>query len=69
MNKCKYCDKQIGEEDHILQCPDCINNFHVKCVKERIINTETVMGRKRKYKIFYYKCPICSKKVRDYHFN
>lgn len=65
MDECKYCDKFISEKDQIFQCPNCMNNFHMNCLKERIIETETVMGRMRKYKTNYYKCLICSKEVRN----
>jgi hypothetical protein len=65
MNKCEYCDKSISEEDRIVQCPDCMNNIHLKCMKERIVETETVTGRRRRYKTYYYKCPICSKKIQN----
>lgn len=63
MNKCKYCGKNISEEDQIIKCPDCMTNFHLNCVNQRIINTETTMGIKKTYKTYYYNCPICGKIV------
>ncbi|MFW9971360.1 MAG: RING finger protein [Candidatus Odinarchaeota archaeon] len=63
MIKCKYCEKIINDEDQIIHCPDCMNIYHKTCIKERIINTETPMGVKKRFKSYYYKCPNCAKLI------
>ncbi len=49
--------------DETINCPECMNIFHLKCVKERIIKVETLTGREKITKVYYSKCPICRKEI------
>ncbi len=63
MPTCKDCNKNIEKEDELFQCPDCINVYHIKCVDERIIKTETITGRVKKTKVYLHRCPNCGRKI------
>ena len=47
MSKCEKCKQEIKNKNEIIECPQCMNLFHLRCVKKRNMNLKVFQEEKR----------------------
>ena len=64
MSKCEKCKQEIKNKNGIIECPQCMNLFHLRCVIKRNIEFESFSGRKKSVSVNYYHCPKCGGEIK-----